>query len=62
VLQWNVECATFTRAGERGTQPQLAHLDDLLLFMLTLVSFGLTNFETILGLYAAEKFGYGFIR
>jgi DHA1 family multidrug resistance protein-like MFS transporter len=31
----------------------------LLLFMLTLVSFGLTNFETIFGLYAAEKFGYG---
>ena len=31
----------------------------LLLFMLTLVSFGLTNFETIFGLYAADKFGYG---
>lgn len=31
----------------------------LLLFMLFLVSFALTNFESIFGLYAAQKLGYG---
>jgi DHA1 family multidrug resistance protein-like MFS transporter len=31
----------------------------LLLFMAFLLSFGLTNFEAIFGLYALEKFGYG---
>jgi len=31
----------------------------ILLFLLFLVSFGLTNFEAIFGLYAAEKLGYG---
>jgi DHA1 family multidrug resistance protein-like MFS transporter len=31
----------------------------LLLGLLFLVSFGLTNFESVFGLYAAEKFGYG---
>ncbi len=31
----------------------------LLLFMAFLVSFGLTNFETVFGLYALEKFDYG---
>lgn len=31
----------------------------ILLFLLFLVSFGLTNFEAIFGLYAAEKFDYG---
>ena len=31
----------------------------ILLALLFLVSFGLTNFEAIFGLYAAEKFGYG---
>jgi DHA1 family multidrug resistance protein-like MFS transporter len=31
----------------------------LLLFLLFLVSFGLTNFESVFGLYAAGKFGYG---
>jgi DHA1 family multidrug resistance protein-like MFS transporter len=31
----------------------------ILLFMLFLVSFGLINFESIFGLYAAQKFGYG---
>jgi len=31
----------------------------ILLGLLFLVSFGLTNFEAIFGLYAAEKFGYG---
>lgn len=31
----------------------------LLLFMAFLVSFGLTNFESVFGLYAAETYGYG---
>jgi DHA1 family multidrug resistance protein-like MFS transporter len=31
----------------------------ILLFLLFLVSFGLINFESIFGLYAAERFGYG---
>ncbi|MBN1640691.1 MAG: MFS transporter [Anaerolineae bacterium] len=31
----------------------------LLLFMLFLVSFGLTNFESVFGLYAADRYGYG---
>jgi len=31
----------------------------ILLALLFLVSFGLTNFEAIFGLYAAQKFGYG---
>jgi len=31
----------------------------LLLFMLFLVSFGLTNFESVFGLYAAQELGYG---
>jgi DHA1 family multidrug resistance protein-like MFS transporter len=31
----------------------------ILLFMIFLVSFGLTNFESIFGLYALEKFNYG---
>lgn len=31
----------------------------ILLFMAFLLSFGLTNFEAIFGLYALEKFGYG---
>lgn len=31
----------------------------ILLFMAFLVSFGLTNFQAIFGLYALEKFGYG---
>jgi len=31
----------------------------ILLAMLFLVSFGLTNFEAVFGLYAAEKLGYG---
>ncbi len=31
----------------------------ILLALLSLVSFGLTNFEAIFGLYAAEKFDYG---
>jgi len=31
----------------------------LLLFLLFLVSFGLTNFESIFGLYAAQELGYG---
>lgn len=31
----------------------------ILLAMLLLVSFGLTNFESVFGLYAAEKLGYG---
>jgi DHA1 family multidrug resistance protein-like MFS transporter len=31
----------------------------LLLALLFLVSFGLTNFESVFGLYAAEKLGYG---
>ena len=31
----------------------------ILLFVIFLVSFGLTNFEAIFGLYAAEKFDYG---
>jgi hypothetical protein len=62
VLQWNKECATFTRAGERGAQPQLAPLRRSLAVHAHPGQFGLTNFETIFGLYAAEKFGYGFIR
>ena len=31
----------------------------LLMFLLFLVSFGLTNFESIFGLYAAQELGYG---
>jgi DHA1 family multidrug resistance protein-like MFS transporter len=31
----------------------------LLLFMAFLVSFGLTNFEAVFGLFSLEKFGYG---
>jgi MFS transporter, DHA1 family, multidrug resistance protein len=31
----------------------------VLLFMVTLFSFALTNFEAVFGLYALEKFGYG---
>jgi MFS family permease len=34
----------------------------LLLFLAFLVSFGMTNFQAIFGLYAVEKYGYGAAR
>lgn len=52
--------------GSRIQGPQIRELWQalfspigLLLFMAFLVSFGMTNFEIVFGLYAAETYGYG---
>jgi len=43
----------------KGMRSALLSPIGILLFMMFLLSFGLTNFEAIFGLYALDKFGYG---
>jgi DHA1 family multidrug resistance protein-like MFS transporter len=55
------EVRTIDRIADQGRSAWRALFGPvgLLMFLLFLVSFGLTNFESVFGLYAAQELGYG---